>query len=109
MDALEQAVDDVLTQAFPEGRLKGDGLVVGTGGTVTTLCAMLYQVNIEEISPKRMNGLTLRREQLKDLFERLKVTTFDETETQGPGPGEGRYHPGRMCGGAQNPSVFQGS
>jgi len=78
MDALEQAVDDVLTQAFPEGRLKGDGLVVGTGGTVTTLGAMLYQVNIEEISPKRMNGLTLRREQLKDLFERLKVTTFDE-------------------------------
>jgi exopolyphosphatase/guanosine-5'-triphosphate,3'-diphosphate pyrophosphatase len=78
MDALEQAVDDVLTQAFPEGRLKGDGLVVGTGGTVTTLGAMLYQVNIEEISPKRMNGLTLGREQVKDLFERLKVTTFDE-------------------------------
>ncbi len=52
--------------------------MVGTGGTVTTLGAMLHHMDIEEISPKRMNGLTLRREQLEDLFERLKAMTFDE-------------------------------
>ncbi len=78
MDTLEQGVDDVLSQAFPEGRLEEDGLVVGTGGTVTTLCAMLHHMDIEEISPKRMNGLTLRREQLEKLFERLRAMTFDE-------------------------------
>ena len=78
MGALEQDVDDVLTQAFPEEHLEGDGLVVGTGGTVTTLGAMLHHVDIEEISPKQMNGLTLRTEELEDLFERLKTMTFDE-------------------------------
>ena len=52
--------------------------MVGTGGTVTTLGAMLHHMDIEEISPKRMNGLTLRREQLEGLFERLKDMTFDE-------------------------------
>ncbi|MBN1832599.1 MAG: hypothetical protein JW896_10860 [Deltaproteobacteria bacterium] len=78
MDALEQDVDEVLNRAFPEGRLAEDGLVVGTGGTVTTLGAMLHHMDIEEISPKRMNGLTLRREQLERLFERLKTMTFDE-------------------------------
>jgi exopolyphosphatase/guanosine-5'-triphosphate,3'-diphosphate pyrophosphatase len=78
MGALEQDVDDVLAQAFPEGRLEEDGLVVGTGGTVTTLGVMLHHMDIEEISPKRMNGMTLRREQLEDLFERLKAMNFDE-------------------------------
>ena len=78
MAALEQDVDDVLNRAFPEDRLQEDGLVVGTGGTVTTLCAMLHHMDIEEISPKRMNGLVLRREQLEKLFVRLKAMTFDE-------------------------------
>lgn len=77
MGALEQDVDDVLSRAF-EGHLEGDGLVVGTGGTVTTLGAMLHHMDIEEISPKRMNGLKLRREQIEGLFERLKTMTFDE-------------------------------
>ena len=78
MGALEQEVDDVLGRAFPESHAEGDGLVVGTGGTVTTLGAMLHHMNIEEISPKRMNGLKLRREQIEGLFERLKTMTFDE-------------------------------
>jgi exopolyphosphatase/guanosine-5'-triphosphate,3'-diphosphate pyrophosphatase len=84
MDALEQDVDDVLAQAFPGGFPKGEGPIVGTGGTVTTLAAMLYHVDVEEISPKRMNGVTLRREQLEDLFERLRAMTFEERcELQG--------------------------
>jgi exopolyphosphatase/guanosine-5'-triphosphate,3'-diphosphate pyrophosphatase len=78
MGALEKDVDDVLNRAFPEGHLGGKGLVVGTGGTVTTLGAMLHHMDIEEISPKRMNGLTLQRGQLRDLFERLKAMNFDE-------------------------------
>jgi exopolyphosphatase/guanosine-5'-triphosphate,3'-diphosphate pyrophosphatase len=78
MGALEQDVDDVLAKAFSEGRLEKDGLVVGTGGTVTTLGAMLHHMDIEEINPKRMNGMTLRREQLEGLFERLKAMNFGE-------------------------------
>ena len=78
MDALEQEVDDVLNRTFPDDHLEGNGLVVGTGGTVTTLGAMLHHMDIEEISPKRMNGLTLGRKQLEKLFQRLRVMTFEE-------------------------------
>ena len=78
MGILEREVDDILNRAFPEGHPKGDGHVVGTGGTVTTLGAMLHNIRIEEISPERMNGLKLRREQLRALFEQLKAMTFDE-------------------------------
>ena len=81
MGALEQEVDDILGRAFPEGHVEGDGLVVGTGGTVTTLGAMLHHLDIEEISPKRMNGLRLRRGQLENLFARLKAITFEERLT----------------------------
>ena len=78
MGALEQDVDDVLNRAFPEGHLEEDDLVLGTGGTVTTLGAILHHIDIDEISPKRMNGLTLQREQLRDLFEQLKAMSFNE-------------------------------
>jgi exopolyphosphatase/guanosine-5'-triphosphate,3'-diphosphate pyrophosphatase len=78
MGALEQEVDNVLSRAFHEGHMEGDGLVVGTGGTVTTLGAMLHGMDVEEISPQRMNGLKLEREQLEDLFQRLKAVTFEE-------------------------------
>jgi exopolyphosphatase/guanosine-5'-triphosphate,3'-diphosphate pyrophosphatase len=78
MEALEQGVDDVLNRSFPKGHPAGDGLVVGTGGTVTTLGAMLHQMDIEEINPKRMNGLILRKEQLEKLFEQLKMMTYEE-------------------------------
>ena len=79
MGALEREVDDLLKKAFPgAGFLEEEGFLVGTGGTVTTLGAMLHHVGIEEISPKRMNGLILRKEQLEDLFDRLRTATLNE-------------------------------
>jgi exopolyphosphatase/guanosine-5'-triphosphate,3'-diphosphate pyrophosphatase len=94
IDALEQDVDGVLTQAFSEGHSQGNGLVVGTGGTVTTLGAILRHMDIEEISPERMNGLTLPREELEDLFERLKTMTFDERlRLKGLDPGRANVIP----------------
>jgi hypothetical protein len=35
--------------------------MVGTGGTVTTLAAMLYGISLEDITAERINGLVLRR------------------------------------------------
>ena len=90
MGALEREVDDLLKKAFPEaGFLEEESLLVGTGGTVTTLGAMLHHVDIEEISPKRMNGLILRKEQLEDLFDRLRTATLDE-RLELPGLDRGR-------------------
>jgi exopolyphosphatase/guanosine-5'-triphosphate,3'-diphosphate pyrophosphatase len=90
MGALEREVDDLLEKAFPRvGFLEEMDLLVGTGGTVTTLGAMLHQVGIEEISPKRMNGLILRKDQLEGLFDRLRTATLDE-RLELPGLDRGR-------------------
>jgi exopolyphosphatase/guanosine-5'-triphosphate,3'-diphosphate pyrophosphatase len=90
MGALERGVDDLLEKAFPRvGFLEEMDLLVGTGGTVTTLGAMLHQVGIEEISPKRMNGLILRKDQLEGLFDRLRTATLDE-RLELPGLDRGR-------------------
>jgi exopolyphosphatase/guanosine-5'-triphosphate,3'-diphosphate pyrophosphatase len=90
MGALEREVDDLLKNAFPgTGFLEEEGFLVGTGGTVTTLGAMLHHVGLEEISPKRMNGLILRKEQLEDLFDRLRTATLNE-RLEFPGLDRGR-------------------
>jgi exopolyphosphatase/guanosine-5'-triphosphate,3'-diphosphate pyrophosphatase len=46
--------------------------LVGTGGTVTTLAAMVHGIEVQGISPERMNGLFLRMEQLEALLARIK-------------------------------------
>jgi exopolyphosphatase/guanosine-5'-triphosphate,3'-diphosphate pyrophosphatase len=53
-------------------------LVVGTGGTVTTLGAMSHSVSVEDITPEVINGLTLERSQIEALFDRLRNLTFEE-------------------------------
>ncbi len=90
MGALEREVDDLLEKAFPgPGLVEEEDFLVGTGGTVTTLGVMLRHIGIEEISPKRMNGLILRKEQLEDLFDRLRTATLDE-RLELPGLDRGR-------------------
>jgi exopolyphosphatase / guanosine-5'-triphosphate,3'-diphosphate pyrophosphatase len=45
--------------------------LVGTGGTVTTLAAMVHGIEVQAISPERMNGLFLHSRQLEDLLNRM--------------------------------------
>lgn len=79
LEALGKEVDRILRHSFSDYRtLKNEGYLVGTGGTVTTLAAMIYRMDAKEISPERMNGLILEGKQLKDLFARIKIMTMDE-------------------------------
>jgi len=87
---LERHVDEILKGAFQKETHVGyDHLMVGTGGTVTTLAALIYQIGVQDISPDRLNGLVLRREQIGDLFEQLKLLTIDE-RLRLPGLDQGR-------------------
>jgi exopolyphosphatase/guanosine-5'-triphosphate,3'-diphosphate pyrophosphatase len=45
--------------------------MAATGGTATTLAAMVHGIPLKGISPERMNGLRLRRTQVEALFQRL--------------------------------------
>lgn len=78
IEALGKEVDRLLRVSFSKYPHVKDGLLVGTGGTVTALAATIYALDTEEISPKRMNGLILEREQLEDLFSRIKTMTRNE-------------------------------
>jgi exopolyphosphatase/guanosine-5'-triphosphate,3'-diphosphate pyrophosphatase len=79
LEALGKAVDRILGRSLSEFRpLENEGILVGTGGTVTALAAMIHRVDAKEISSERMNGLTLEGEQLKDLFGRIKVMTTEQ-------------------------------
>ena len=47
--------------------------LVGSGGTVTTLAAMVKHIRVKDIKPESLNGLILERRQIEDLFDKMKV------------------------------------
>jgi exopolyphosphatase/guanosine-5'-triphosphate,3'-diphosphate pyrophosphatase len=90
VEALGKEVDDLLKVSFSKyPHFRKDDPLVGTGGTVTALASMIYAIDREEISPERMNGLVLEREQIEDLFTRIKTMTTDE-RLELPGLDRGR-------------------
>ena len=90
LEAIKTHVNEVLEKAFPENAYTGnDYLMAGTGGTVTTLSAMIHHIEIKNISPGRMNGLILRREGIEDLFTRIKTMAFGD-RLKLPGMDQGR-------------------
>ncbi len=79
IDALVREVDGFLQKAFSDYHYSGnEGPLVGTGGTVTTLAAMIYGIDVKDINPDKMNGLILDRKRLEDLFERIKTMIINE-------------------------------
>jgi exopolyphosphatase/guanosine-5'-triphosphate,3'-diphosphate pyrophosphatase len=76
---LSAYIDQILTESGMEEVGAGDVyLVVGTGGTVTTLGAMTHRVPVEDITPEVINGLTRERSQIEGLFYRLRNLTLEE-------------------------------
>jgi exopolyphosphatase/guanosine-5'-triphosphate,3'-diphosphate pyrophosphatase len=68
---LESEISEALRRAF--GHLEiGEKLLVGTGGTVTTLAAIIHGIRVDDISPQKMDGLALALEDLEALFQRMK-------------------------------------
>jgi exopolyphosphatase/guanosine-5'-triphosphate,3'-diphosphate pyrophosphatase len=96
VEALGKAVDRLLRVSFSEYRCpRNDAPLVGTGGTVTTLAAMIYAIDTEEIRPERMNGLILEMEPLEDLFARIRtMTTHERLKLSGLDPGRADVIPG---------------
>jgi exopolyphosphatase/guanosine-5'-triphosphate,3'-diphosphate pyrophosphatase len=79
VDALSRHIDKMLGGLRLEPIYSGCCLlIVGTGGTVTTLAAMLNGISLEEITPERINGLTLTVKQLKGLFDEIKGLPYEE-------------------------------
>lgn len=73
---IDQILENTRLGAIRQGVLPQ--VVVGTGGTVTTLAAMIHHVSSESVTPKRINGLRIRIEDLEDLFVRMKALGVKE-------------------------------
>ena len=76
---LDRYVEEVLHRTFA-GHPWSEGacLVVGTGGTVTTLGAMLLSLDVGEIGPEKIHGLTIKRESVQGLFARMRTLSVEE-------------------------------
>ncbi len=72
LQAMAAHIDGVLSRGLPRPKCHETPLrLIGTGGTVTTLAAMAHGLDTCEITPERMNGLSLNHSDLEDLFERM--------------------------------------
>ena len=78
LEALSGRMDEALRQVPGADPGSGPLTMAGTGGTVTTLGAMLHGIPVEEISPERMNGLILERRQLDGLSREMRNLSLDK-------------------------------
>jgi exopolyphosphatase/guanosine-5'-triphosphate,3'-diphosphate pyrophosphatase len=76
---LEKHIAKILGDAFVSKVPKrADRLLVGTGGTVTTLAAMIHGIETDEIRHDNIHGLLLKREEFVRLFNRISTISFEE-------------------------------
>lgn len=90
VDALSKHIDGCLGESIPRmWTFPDDCFVVGTGGTVTTLAAMIHHILPGEVTPGRMNGLVLQRRQIETLFGGIRSLSVEKIRKL-PGLDEGR-------------------
>ena len=78
-------VDAVLARDLPEPRgFDSTPMLIGTGGSVTTLAAMAFGIDTSDIDPDRMNGMRLGRETLEALLARMiRIPAAERTALRG--------------------------
>ncbi len=80
IDSLSEHIDKKLEAFIPESSQMGNKapLVIGTGGTVTTLCMILNEMAPKEVSAEQINGMVLERQEIEKLINKIKYMHFDE-------------------------------
>jgi exopolyphosphatase/guanosine-5'-triphosphate,3'-diphosphate pyrophosphatase len=90
--SLMARVDETLSRVYlgPLG-IGDDAMVVGTGGTVTTLACMLHGISLQEIGRERVSGLVLKVREIEELFDRIKgLNTHERSGLPGMDPDRAR-------------------
>jgi exopolyphosphatase/guanosine-5'-triphosphate,3'-diphosphate pyrophosphatase len=76
---LEKHIAETLGNALAATLARGeDQIVVGTGGTVTTLAAMIQGIETDDIGPDNIHGVFLKLEELGTLFRIISTRSFEE-------------------------------
>jgi exopolyphosphatase/guanosine-5'-triphosphate,3'-diphosphate pyrophosphatase len=89
MEALSQYIDDVLSDAFQKDARAGTHRhLVGTGGTVTTLAAMILRIDSNEIHPEKVHGLVVEKKEIEDIVTHIRpLTSAERMGLRGLDPG----------------------
>ena len=71
---LERAIKEILDNGLPifKDIEKESITVVGTGGTVTSIAAMVRNLSLEEVSAERLNGTQISSSQIEEIFDRIR-------------------------------------
>jgi exopolyphosphatase/guanosine-5'-triphosphate,3'-diphosphate pyrophosphatase len=72
---IEKTLEDAFASKFSKGE---ERFLVGTGGTVTTLAAMIQGIESEDIGPGNIHGLLLEREEFEGLLPRISTISLAE-------------------------------
>ena len=79
IDAIESYVNGVLEKEFLEKiNPNKNNTFVGTGGTITTLAAMLKKIPVDDISPENLNGFRIEQNSLNNLYQSIKKKSLYE-------------------------------
>lgn len=77
INAVSRYADEILARAFPHDRYTNkDFMLIGSGGTVTTLAAMANKIHIKDITAERLNGLQLKKAEIEDFFAFIKTLSM---------------------------------
>jgi len=89
MKALVEHIDQILDRKCPS--FPANGPVIGTGGTVATLCAMHNGVSQNAVVPEKVNGLVLALFEVESCLEKMySLTTARRIERLGLDSGRAR-------------------
>lgn len=76
LDALSREVEHRLKPVASD--IRGVPLLVGTGGSVATLAALVHGIAMDDIRPDRINGLKVTLSQLEACLAKMKILTTAE-------------------------------
>jgi exopolyphosphatase/guanosine-5'-triphosphate,3'-diphosphate pyrophosphatase len=72
---IAKTLGNALGAKFAQG---GDPILAGTGGTVTTLAAMIQGIETHDIGPDNIHGVFLKREALARLFRTISTVSLED-------------------------------
>lgn len=70
---LSTEIDSILARGLLKGKKRVNNIrLTGSGGTATTLAAIINRFGVREIAPERINGLIIERNQIEKFFNNIK-------------------------------------
>lgn len=79
--ALSTGIDSILEMGLSRERKKLNNIqITGSGGTVTTLSAVINRIGVSEIAPEKINGMVIKLDQVERIFDRIRFMPISKRQ-----------------------------